>query len=340
MAGLKNRSLFKLSSGEKQQIALASAYAMQPDIYVLDEPSANLDKTATLALKDMLRKLKARGKTIVISEHRLSFLMNLADRILYIRDGHIQYDWTAREILQLDEERLHMLGLRALQAVDLPTRLMQKAAPTSIESPPILEVRQLCATLGGTKILTGVSFSVMAGEILGIAGKNGIGKTTLARVLCGVCRESGGEIWIDGKKRRRRQRSKLFSFVMQDADYQLFTESVEDELRFGNTRMPDLEEKINETLTLLDLESYRQRHPLSLSGGQKQRVTIAAAAVSAAPLIIFDEPTSGLDGEHMRKVDAVLRSLKERGKTILVISHDTEFLSIACDRVFTIFPHR
>jgi energy-coupling factor transport system ATP-binding protein len=125
----------------------------------------------------------------------------------------------------------------------------------------------------------------------------------------------------------------MFGFVMQDADYQLFTESVEDELRFGNTTVSGFDEKIEETLASLDLEDYRQRHPLSLSGGQKQRVTIAAAAVSAARIIIFDEPTSGLDGEHMRKVDAILRSLADKGKAILVVSHDTEFLSNACDRV-------
>ena len=336
MTGLKNRSLFKLSSGEKQKIALASAYAMCPDIYVLDEPSANLDNYATLALKELLRKLKAQGKTIIISEHRLSFLMSLADRILYIDGGRIQYDWTQQEIRQLDEKDLRALGLRALETVYLPVKLLKKVSRTSNEESPILDVKHLSITLKGTKILKDISFSVSKGEVLGITGKNGVGKTTLARTICGICRESGGEIWIGGKKAGHKQRSKMFSFVMQDADYQLFTESVEDDLRFGNTKVPTLDEKIEESLVSLNLDEFRQRHPLSLSGGQKQRVTIAAAVVSAAPIIIFDEPTSGLDGEHMRKVGAMLRSLLGKEKTILVISHDTEFLSNVCDRVFNV----
>lgn len=336
MTGLKNRSLFKLSSGEKQKIALASAYAMQPEIYVLDEPSANLDKTSTLALKELLRRLKAQGKTVIISEHRLSFLTSLADRILYIDKGRIRYDWTPQEIRQLGEAEMLMLGLRALDMVQLPVELTKKSFSSANKETPILEVKRLSVTLGGVNILKDLSFSVGKGEILGIMGKNGAGKTTLARTLCGICRESGGEIWIDGEKTRRKQRSKSFSFVMQDADYQLFTESVEDELRFGNAKVPDLEQKMEDALVSLDLKEYKERHPLSLSGGQKQRVTIAAAAVSAAPLIIFDEPTSGLDGEHMKKVGAMLQGLAEQGKTILVISHDAEFLLEACDRVFSV----
>lgn len=333
---LKNRSLFQLSSGQKQKIALASAHAMRPEIYVLDEPSANLDKAATLALKELLRKLKAQGKTVIISEHRLSFLMSLADRILYIDGGRIRYNWMPQEIQKFDREELRKLGLRALETVYLPANLHTRASLSENEESPILDVRHLSITLGCTKILKDISFSVRKGEIIGITGKNGTGKTTLARTLCGVCRKSSGEIRIDGKKTGRRQRSKLFSFVMQDADYQLFTESVEDELRFGNTKVPTLNEKVEEALTLLDLEVFHKRHPLSLSGGQKQRVTIAAATVNASPIIILDEPTSGLDGEHMERVGAMLRTLVRKGKTILVISHDTEFLSNVCDHVFNV----
>ena len=336
MAKLKNRSLFNLSSGEKQKIALASSYAMQPEIYVLDEPSANLDKISTLALKDLLRRLKEQGKTVIISEHRLSFLMSLADRTLYIEGGRIRYDWTPQDIRQLGEAEMFALGLRSLDMAYLPAKLAKKSFPSANGEPKILEVKRLTVTLGGVKVLKDISFSVGKGEIIGITGKNGAGKTTLARTLSGICRESDGEIWINGKKTRRKARIGYFSFVMQDADYQLFTESVEDEIRFGNAKLPDLDHKMEDALVSLDLNEDRERHPLSLSGGQKQRVTIAASAVSAAPLIIFDEPTSGLDGEHMRKVGAMLHGLAEKGKTILIISHDAEFLLDACNRVFNI----
>ena len=291
----------------------------------MDEPSANLDKSATRALKEILRRLKARGKTVIISEHRLSFLMSLADRILYLGDGKIQYEWTPQEIGMLEEKRLHELGLRALEQVYLPARLTKRADMCVNDKPPILEVKRLSVTLGGSKVLKDISFTVGKGEIIGITGQNGIGKTTLARTLCGVYRESGGEIWIDGRKMPCKKRPPMFSFVMQDADYQLFTESVDDELRFGNKKALELDKKVLSALDLLNLKVFRERHPLSLSGGQKQRVTIAAAAVSSTPIVIMDEPTSGLDGEHMRKVGTMLRSLLGKEKTILVISHDMEF---------------
>ena len=330
MMALKNRSLFQLSSGEKQKIALASAYAMQPDVYVLDEPSANLDATATMALKELLQELKRQGNTVIISEHRLSFLMDIADRILYIDEGGIRYDWAPQELRSLTEAERITLGLRAL---DNP-KLTGLYKPFLGNGSAVLDVRQICTSLGGTTIFKDTSFSLGKGEILGITGENGIGKTTLARTLCGICKESGGEVWIDGRKTRRKQRTKAFSFVMQDTDYQLFTETVEDELRFGNTSISNLAEKTENALLSLDLMACRKRHPLALSGGQKQRVTIAAAAVSAAPFIIFDEPTSGLDGEHMRSVGTILREIADQGKTLLVISHDTEFLRNICDRIF------
>ena len=149
-----------------------------------------------------------------------------------------------------------MLGLRALDMVYLPAELTKKSFSSVNVEHLILEVKRLSVTLGGVKILKDISFSAGKGEILGIMGKNGVGKTTLARTLCGICREIGGEIWIDGVKMRRKQRSKSFSFVMQDVDYQLFTESVEDELRFGNTKVPDLEHIMEDTLGSLDLKGY------------------------------------------------------------------------------------
>lgn len=330
---LRDRSLFRLSSGQRQRVALASAFAQRPQIYVLDEPSANLDHPATCALGELLGKLKAQGRTVIVAEHRLGYLMDLADRILYLDGGRLLYDWDPDEFRALGEVRRRALGLRAIAEPQLPAGLTAGLASSTSAA---CEVRGLCVSLGGRRVLQDLSLSLDRGEVLGVRGDNGAGKTTLARTLCGICRETEGEIMIDGRRASRKKRSKLFSLVLQDADYQLFTESVEDELRFGNAAGAPLERRVEGALAALDLACYADRHPLSLSGGQKQRVTIAAAAVKEAPFVVFDEPTSGLDGERMRGVAALVRRLAREGRAVLVISHDAEFLAEACDRVIAL----
>lgn len=330
VSDLRDRSLFRLSSGQRQRVALASAFAQRPQIYVLDEPSANLDHPATCALGELLGKLKAQGRTVIVAEHRLSYLMDLADRVVYLDEGRLLYDWTPDEFRALGEVRRCALGLRAIAEPRLPAGLTKGL---SLGVSAACEVRGLCVSLGGRRVLQNLSLSLVRGEVLGVRGDNGAGKTTLARTLCGICREMGGEILIDGRRASRKKRSRLFSLVLQDADYQLFTESVEDELRFGNAACASLDQRVEEALETLDLADCAARHPLSLSGGQKQRVTIAAAVVREAPFVVFDEPTSGLDGERMRGVASLVRRLTRAGRAVLVISHDAEFLTEACDRV-------
>ena len=332
---LKNRSIFTLSSGEKQKIALASTYAMQPYIFVLDEPSANLDIHSTKMLGDLLKTLKEQGHTIIVSEHRLYYLLDLADRVLYMKDGQLTAEWTPDQALALSQDEIIQRGLRAFSLEKL--ELAQGTKPgNETQIPPAFSAKNISVRFAKTILLHDVGFSVNTSEArggIGITGANGVGKTTLVKCLCGLLKHKIGTVDVCGNVLTNHRRAQEMFFVMQDTDYQLFTESVEDELLLGNHRVQNMEQKIDEALAMLGLTQYRKVHPMALSGGQKQRVTIAAAAVNPARVLFFDEPTSGLDGENMRSVSRIISDLAGSGKLIFVISHDLEFLLHTCGRI-------
>ncbi len=333
ITNLSDKNIFKLSSGEKQKIALASVYAMKPDVFVLDEPSANLDIKSSNELAELIKNLKEQGKTIIISEHRLYYLMDIVDRIIYMEDGVLKTEWTSFEAKKLSLDKLREYGLRAFDLDVLSPTVLDYEVSNGL---PIIKVSDVSVNFGGKAILKDVSFSTegKASEgIIGILGENGAGKTTLLRCLCGLLKSKTARVEVEDKVLSPRKRVKETYFVAQNIDYQLFTESVYDELRVGKLKEKNLDEKIDEILEVLDLEEYRDLHPMALSGGQKQRVTIAAAAIDKAKVLFFDEPTSGLDGERMLSVSEIFKKLNRQGKLIFVISHDYEFLMNSCNRI-------
>lgn len=330
---LRNRSIFALSGGEKQKIAFASVYASAPEILVLDEPSSNLDAAAVKELSQLIAQAKKDGKTIVIAEHRLAYLMPLADRAIFMRDGGVESDMSIEEFRALPAEKIKELGLRCR---DLSEENF--AVPASADSPDILQVDNLRVRLGKKEVLSNLSFCVQGGEIIAIAGANGAGKTTLSRALCGLQKQAAGSISLNGKKLSRGKRKRRSYMVMQDVGHQLFTDSVLSECRLG-IRHPD-EEEIEKALALLGLTPFKERHPLSLSGGQKQRLAVAVSLICHRQLLIFDEPTSGLDLAGMEEVGKLATELSRRGKLLLIITHDIELMKRVCSRILVLSAGR
>ena len=323
---LRGRRIFTLSGGEKQKIAFSSVYASDPEILVLDEPSSNLDAGAVRELMELIARAKSAGKTILLAEHRLWYLMELADRVVFLQNGQIKKDMDIDEFRSLSAGEMKTMGLRCRKLGEV----LLKEIPT-IPSGLELKVDRLSVHLGDRKVLRELSFSARAGEIIAIAGANGAGKTTLARALCGLQKEASGSISIDKTLLASNRRKKISYMVMQDVGHQLFTDSVLKECRLG-VRTPD-EKQIEHALKLLALEPYRDRHPLSLSGGQKQRLAVAVSLICERRLLILDEPTSGLDRAGMEEVGRLVQELSRRGKLLLIITHDVEFMKTICSRI-------
>ncbi len=323
---LRGRSIFALSGGEKQKIAFSSVYASDPEILVLDEPSSNLDAAAIQELAGLIYRAKSEGKTIVIAEHRLWYLMGLADRVIFMRDGMLEKEMDIKTFLALSAKDLDTMGLRcrSLKEVKL------KQTGTAL-SERYLNVDRLFVRLEKRTVLKNISFLARGGEIIAITGANGAGKTTLARALCGLQKPFSGSISINGKTLSPAKRKKCSYMVMQDVGHQLFTDSVMEECRLG-IQKPD-EMQIEGALELLELKAYKDRHPLSLSGGQKQRLAVAVSLICGRELLIFDEPTSGLDLISMKEVGGLAQELSRRGKILLIITHDIEFMKNICSRI-------
>ena len=327
---LLGRNIFDLSGGEKQKLAFASVYAMEPKIYLLDEPSSNLDMTAIAELREHLQLVKSQGKTVIAAEHRLYYMMDVADRIIYLENGSIAGDWTPEQFRELPARHRHEMGLRA---VDLgEERPAFFAAPTAA---PVLELKEISLSYQKQPVLRNVSMQAAPGDVIAVVGRNGAGKTTFSRALCGLHKEAQGEYCWNGKRQTPKERMKRSYMVMQDVNYQLFAESLEAECTFG-IKHPDME-LAKKTLEELGLADYSDRHPNTLSGGQKQRLAAAASMVCGKELLVFDEPTSGLDFDSMVRLAMLIRRLAEMGRVIFIVTHDYEFICRTCTRVLHLY---
>lgn len=324
---LMDRNLFQLSGGEKQKIACGSVMTSDPEIIVLDEPSANLDYNAISDLCKMLELWKSENKTILIAEHRLSYCLEYIDRVLVMEEGRLLLDVSAKEFACYSDERLHSMGLRSTEKINAKEFVSQKIPGECFQIENLSFGYEK-----DKKILDFPKLSIPLGEIVAVVGANGVGKTTFLRCLCGMENKCKAKLIYKGKNYNNKERLKLLYLVMQDVNHQLFTESVMDELLISMDE--ESEEKAFEILESLDLKDLAQRHPVSLSGGQKQRVAVATAFAADREFFLFDEPTSGLDYMHMKQVGELMQKLREAGKTVLVVTHDGELIKEYCTYVF------
>lgn len=323
---LRGRSLDVLSSGEKQRTAVASVYAMNPPVYVCDEPTANLDEQGVAELRETLQGLKQEGCTLLVAEHRLFWLMDVADRFVYIRDGSVQWERTPEQMRRLSPETLEQMELRTVQQ-RMPAGLLPPAG-TGV---PLLSLRGLSCKRGNHTIWENLNLAAWAGQIIAITGRNGAGKTTLAKIVAGLERPSKGGIFLHSRKTGPTKRRKSCWYSSNDTGAQFFTNSVTEELLLGVSRTEERLEKARNLLKKFGLYAYKDAHPAILSGGQKQRLSIACGLLSGREVLLFDEPTSGLDGGNMRKIASALKEASAGGKTILVITHDEELIQACCD---------
>ena len=316
---LLGRSIFDLSGGEKQILCVAACYISGCKIIVLDEPSSNLDDTYIDILKEMLHILKNKGITLIIAEHRIYYLTDLADRIILVRKGELFKELTKDELLNSEKQ----LGLRSA------IKTVLKAQNKSVGND--LNIKKLEYNFKDGLGLKMEDISFGLGNIYGITGKNGCGKSTFIRVMTGLDDRGKSEITFDGKTLNKKDRLKNSSLVMQDVNHQLFTDSVEEEIKLG---VKDLsQDRLDNVLFGLELTELKDRHPMSLSGGQKQRVAIASVLCKNSRFIFFDEPTSGMDYKNMIRISRLIKEMSTKDNIIFIVSHDNEFLNETADSI-------
>ena len=361
---LLERKLATLSGGQLQKVALACALASGAPVLLADEPTSNLDPAAISEVRAALKVLKEQGLTIVVVEHRLHFLRGLADQVLLMEGGRVTRRWSGAEFFSMGQAQRRSLGLRTLVDPGPPetwvgqgqvgcrenqagqgqvgrqekqVRQGQAGRQENREATPSqvrLSCRGLSFAYGASPVFEGLDADFPAGQITCIAGANGVGKTTLVRVLCGLAAPSSGTISLDGVPASRKTRRSACALVMQDTGRQLFSDTLAGELTIGASHASG--QSGEQLLADFDLANLGERHPLSLSGGQKQRLVIAAARATGRPIVILDEPTSGVDARHLDSITATLRRIADEGAAVVVVTHDGEFAAACADRLITL----
>lgn len=336
-----DRSTAALSGGQKQRLALAGVLAMRPGAILLDEPTANLDPAGVIEVRDAVRAaLDSSGATLVVIEHRIDVWLPLVDRVIVLAaedEGTVVLaDGTPAEVLGERGAELAALG------VWVPGH------PPAFPDPPraapgetLLSARDLVVARAKNVPVTGpIDIEVRAGEVLGITGANGAGKSTVGLTLGGLIRAAGGEVAasevLAGGERaepiRWASRALLtrIGTVLQTPEHQLLARTVREELAVG-PRALGLEEgeiatRVDDLLARLHLEALAEANPYTLSGGEKRRLTVAAALATRPRILILDEPTFGQDATTWAELTAIIAGLRDQGTAIVAISHDEDVL--------------
>ena len=334
LANLINRSIFELSGGEKQKIACGSIISMYPKILVLDEPTANLDQDSIEKLKAILLNLKATGFTIVLSEHRLYWLKDLADRFVYVKSGKYQESYSFEELYSKSEQNLSEMGLRSLNLTTTFEKVkaitegkkwelqnLGDKTPDPQQAPEIV-LENLSVSYQDTTVFQIPKLAFYGGSIIGIVGENGAGKTTFINTLLGFMKYQG-TIQENQRVLNKKALNQRGFMVMQDVNQQLFSNTVINEVLLGADAS---KQQAQDVLGKLGLSSVENRHPASLSGGEKQRVAVASALLSYKRIIVFDEPTSGLDRRSLEQLCIEIQKISSPDNLIFIVTHDIEVI--------------
>jgi energy-coupling factor transporter ATP-binding protein EcfA2 len=302
---LRTRAPQNLSAGEQQKLALAAIMARQPLALVLDEPFSMLDGTAVAALVEHLTGLARDGVAVVVCEHRPQYLQDVPEVRTVQLDGQ-----PARDTPQVS-------GESAVLDLCLPTPLFR------------LDVSGLTVRLGGRAVLHKLYLRATGGQVIVVAGRNGVGKTTLLRTLA-VLQKYEGTVTVNGQ-------APQLGLAFENPDLQLFNASVREEILY---RVADPDMRLYaQLLDALGLSRYEQTPPLLLSEGEKKRVALATVLMRRPHHgVLLDEPTLGQDDSHKAMLMRIARHLADAGRLVVIATHDLT-LAAQADRLLLLSKH-
>ncbi|HIH40385.1 MAG TPA: methyl coenzyme M reductase system, component A2 [Halobacteria archaeon] len=342
MVNLSHRMFHRagdLSGGEKQRVVLVRQIAKSPIILFADEPTGTLDEETADLVEDKLLDFNKKGNTLLLTSHWTETIRKIADKVLYLEDGRVRRYGEPNEII---DEFLKMVG--------------KIQRPKKEIGAPILRVKNLTKKYvsierGIVNAVNGISFEVNEGEIFGLIGRSGGGKTTTSRIVAGIIEPTAGEVfvrigdeWVDMTIPGIYARGKAKQYIgLLHQEYDLFpyrtvldnlTESIGLDLpkelaiikaRYSLKSAGFSDEKIDEIL---------DKFPYELSVGEKHRVALAQVLVKEPRIIILDEPTGTMDPITQKDIaNSILSARSEENATFLIVSHDIDFVKIVCDRV-------
>ena len=364
-----HRDVANLSGGQKQLLNLASIMAMQPEVLILDEPTSQLDPIAASDFLNTVRKINIElGTTVIITEHRMEDIFPYADRAIVMDGGSVIADDTPRNVGKLLYEQKNDM----FAAMPTPVRVFYGSGGAGdcpltvregrnwlsrsfVEEPKIKTVvePQLAEEIGNTAlsmkelwfryernspdIMRGVSAEVPTGSLYAIVGGNGAGKSTTLKAICGICRPYRGKVKVFGKPVEKYKSSELFggtlAMLPQDPKSLFVKKTVREDLE----EMTKDKTLITEIAATCQIEKLLECHPYDLSGGEQQRAALAKVLLTQPKLLLLDEPTKGIDSFFKETFAEILKELKARGITIVMVSHDVEFCARYADLVSMFF---
>lgn len=349
---LRGREISEISWGERQKVAIASVLVLKPKLLLLDEPLSGLDTESAISLLRILDSAnRSDNISIIIVEHRLDYLCSFAHRMIMLDSGRIIRDTSASSFFsgitlpgRTDETPYH--GNMSVSGMETDLLPFSSKKGEQLSGPPSVIIEDLTFIYPGKDkpVLEGITAEFYPGEAVAISGPNGSGKSTLAKHFNGLLRPERGRVIISGKDisgKTVAETAVNVALLSQHADYQLFAETIEEELAFGPENI-GIDHKDARTLTsgIIDILDLRHlglnTHPLKLSVGERQRVAIAGYLAMDTPVIIMDEPTLGLDTLLKQNLSRAVNMLKESGKTLVIFTHDREFAASFADRQFFI----
>ena len=358
-----HRDISQLSGGQKQLLNLASIMAMQPEILILDEPTAQLDPIAASDFLNTLKKINQElGITVLITEHRAEDIFPVADRVLVMERGHLAANAGPREIghslfdarsplfpmLPAPMRSFYQCGgtgtapLTVREGRNWLTDVFGEKKPAVRTLPPLPELPKTKPALHienvwlryekqSPDVLKGLTMTVPSGCLYTIVGGNGVGKSTTLRTICGASKPYRGKIQVFGKETKKYPRGELFrnclSMLPQDPTNLFVKQNVREELEEMN---PDKQAQIH-AAELCEITHLLDAHPYDLSGGEQQRVALAKVLLTNPRLLLLDEPTKGLDCGFKARFARTLKRLTGEGMTIVMVSHDIEFCAEHAD---------